>query len=417
MRERADFRHFSVGWQDGLMRNRWIVLGLFYLSSVLNYLDRSVMAALSPLLRQELGFDLTQYGWLQGVFSAFYAFSAPIAGLMVDRYGLTVASVVAVGFWSLAGMSRGLVGSFSGLMATHTLMGVGESAGIPSTAKASHRYLKPDERAFGPAMSQVGLCIGAIAAPTLFTWIAVTFGWRWAFIVPGALGLLWIPLWLWTDKNSYVPEGDPDTVVTKVSPRTMLRDPFLWGMAVGNFFSMATFSLWTVWTTEYFVKTFALKLTNANYTYAWLPQVVAGFGALSGAWFSRRLVTRGMAPFEARRRTCLFAAFFMMTTGLVPLATTPAMAMVLISVSFFAASVWGVNYYTLPVDVYGQGRAGFAVSFLTASFGVFVLVVSPVIGAIAQRQGFAVVCYAFAFFPLIGFGAMEVGRRFRAPVS
>ena len=218
-------------------------MGLFYLSSVLNYLDRSVMAALSPMLRQELGFDLTDYGWLQGVFSAFYAFSAPMAGLMVDRYGLTIASVTAVGFWSLAGMARGLVGSFGGLMATHTLMGVGESAGIPSTAKASHRYLKADERAYGPAMSQVGLCIGAIAAPTLFTWIAVTWGWRWAFLVPGALGLLWIPLWLWTAKNSYVPEGDPETVVTKVSEKEMLRDPFLWGMAVGNFFSMATFSL------------------------------------------------------------------------------------------------------------------------------------------------------------------------------
>ena len=92
-------------------------------------------------------------------------------------------------------------------------------------------------------------------------------------------------------------------------------------------------------------------------------------------------------------------------------------AMVLISVSFFAASVWGVNYYTLPVDVYGQGRTGFAVSYLTASFGVFVLVVSPMIGAIAKRQGFAVVCYAFAFFPLIGYGAMEVGRRFRAAAA
>ncbi len=396
------------------MRNRWIVLSIFYISSVLNYLDRSVMAALSPMLREQLGFSLTDYGWLQGIFSAFYAFSAPIAGLLVDRYGLTIATISAVGFWSIAGMARGLAGNFLGLMATHTVMGVGESAGIPSTAKASHRYLHADERAYGPAISQIGLSIGAIAAPTLFTFIAVTWGWRWAFIVPGALGLLWIPLWLWTSKNSFVPEGDPGTVPPRVAPRDMLRDPMLWGLAVGNFFSMATFSLWTVWTTEYFVRTFHLPLTNANYNYAWMPQVVACLGALSGAWLSKRFVRRGMAPFDARRRTCLMAAFFMTSTGLVPLAATPAMAALLISLSFFAASVWGVNYYTLPVDIYGQGRTGFAVSFLTAAFGLFVLVVSPAIGAIAQRQGFAVVCYTFAFFPLIGYGAMEVGRHFRA---
>ncbi len=396
------------------MRNRWVVLALFYLSSVLNYLDRSVMAALSPLLREQLGFTLTDYGWLQGIFSAFYAFSAPIAGLLVDRYGLTLATIGAVGFWSIAGLARGLATNFIGLMSTHTVMGIFESAGIPSTAKASHRYLKADERAYGPAMSQIGLSIGAIAAPTAFTLIAVTWGWRWAFIVPGVLGLFWIPLWLWTSKNSYVPEGDPETVAPRVNPREMLRDPLLWGFAVGNFFSMATFSLWTVWTTEYFVRTFDLKLTSANYSYAWLPQFVACLGALSGAWISKRFVLRGLTPFEARRRTCLFAAFFMLSTGLVPFAATPAVAALLISISFFAASVWGVNYYTLPVDVYGQGRTGFAVSFLTAAYGAFVLVVSPAIGAIAQRSGFSVVCYAFAFFPLIGYGAMELGRKFRA---
>ena len=396
------------------MRNRWIVLGLFYLSSVLNYLDRSVVAALSPMLREKLGFDLADYGMLQGVFSAFYAFSAPIAGLLVDRYGLTIATIGAVGFWSLAGMARGFMGSFAGLMSTHTVMGIFESAGIPSTAKASHRYLKPDERAYGPAMSQIGLSIGAIAAPTAFTWIAVNWGWQWAFIVPGVLGLLWIPLWLWASKNSYVPEGDPATVAARIQPSVMLRDPLLWGFAVGNFFSMATFSFWTVWTTEYFVKTFSLKLTSANYGYAWMPQVVACLGGLSGAWLSTRFVRRGLSPFDGRRRTCLIAAFFMLSTGAVPFAGSPAVAAVLISVSFFAASVWGVNFYTLPVDVYGQGRTGFAISFLTAAYGVFVLLASPLIGRIAQAQGFAIVCYAFAFFPLIGYGAMELGRKFRA---
>ena len=118
------------------MRNRWIVLGIFYLSSVLNYLDRSVMAALSPMLREQLGFSLTDYGWLQGIFSAFYAFSAPIAGLLVDRYGLTIATISAVGFWSVAGMARGLAGNFMGLMATHTV--------IPQTVRPDHKRYGTD---------------------------------------------------------------------------------------------------------------------------------------------------------------------------------------------------------------------------------------------------------------------------------
>lgn len=400
------------------MNNRWLVLGIFYISSILNYVDRQVLSTLAPLLREKLSFTIEQYGILIGVFNALYAFSAPVSGYLIDRFGLNRGTTTAVGLWSIAGLLRGFASSFGGLMVTHSLLGLFESAGIPSTAKASHRFLKPAERAFGPAISSAGLSIGGIGAATALTWVALNWGWQWAFILPGVLGLLWIPLWLAVSRSMNVPEGDPSTVAPRTSFAELLRDPQLWGFAAGNFFAMTIFALWTFWTTEYFVKTFKLSLAQTNYGYAWMPAAISVLGAMFGAWLSRRLTTtRGLSPEDARRRTVFYTAIGMTSTALVPWMPTAGAAALLISFTYFCAQAQGVNFYTLPVDVYGQGRAAFAVSLLTTAFGVLNLIMGPLVGRVASLHGFAPVCYVCAFCPLIGYAIITVTRRREEPAQ
>ena len=393
------------------MRNRWLVLSIFYISSILNYVDRQVLSTLSPLLREQLHFTVAQYGTMIGVFNAFYAFSAPLSGYLLDRYGLHRGTTTAVALWSLAGLARGFAFSFPSLLATHSILGLFESAGIPSTAKASHRYLKPAERAFGPAISSAGLSIGGIGAATGLTWIALRFGWQWAFIVPGALGLLWIPLWIWVARHEQVPEGDPATVAPRIDFHQMLRDPQLWGFAAGNFFAMTIFALWTFWTTEFFVKTYSLSLAQTNYGFAWMPAAISVLGAMFGAWLSRRLVLGGLTPENARRRTVFFMALGMTITAAVPFMPTAGWAALLISLSYFCAQAQGVNFYTLPVDAYGQSRAAFAVALLTMAFGVLNLIMGPLVGRVVTTHGFAPVCYVCAFCPLIGYAIITLTRR------
>ena len=145
-------------------RLRWLVLSIFVLSTALNYLDRLLLAALAPTLKSEFQLSNTEYGGLISVFSIVYAVTAPVAGWFIDRVGLNAGITVSMAVWSLAGMATGLTRSFGGLLASRTVLGIGEAAGIPCGGKANGMYLQPRELAFGTALNQVGITIGSIAA-------------------------------------------------------------------------------------------------------------------------------------------------------------------------------------------------------------------------------------------------------------
>src|SRR5208283_1085067 len=142
-----------------------------------NYLDRQSLATLAPVLRAEFHLSREEYGWILGAFSITYAASAPFAGMLIDRIGLTRAISLAVGFWSCAGIATGFTTGLGGLVGCRATLGMAESAGIPSAGKAIYAYLRPAERALGNAINQAGVSLGAILAPPLATWIAVRNGW------------------------------------------------------------------------------------------------------------------------------------------------------------------------------------------------------------------------------------------------
>src|SRR5512139_3123408 len=127
--------------------HRWVVLGVFVLSSAINYLDRQTIATLAPILRAEFHLSNAEYGWILTAFSVTYAASAPVAGWLVDRLGLNLGISLAVGLWSVAGVGTGLVRGLAGLAGFRALLGLAEAAGIPAAGKAIHQYLKPEERA------------------------------------------------------------------------------------------------------------------------------------------------------------------------------------------------------------------------------------------------------------------------------
>ena len=182
-------------------RLRWVVLSIFIISTALNYLDRLLLAALAPTLKSEFHLSNTQYGGVISVFSIVYAVMAPVAGWFIDRVGLNAGITVSMAVWSVAGMATGLTRSFGGLLASRTVLGIGEAAGIPCAGKANGVYLQPRELAFGTALNQVGITMGSIAAPLMVAVMAPVYGWRSVFVVCGALGFLWIPVWWFTAKK------------------------------------------------------------------------------------------------------------------------------------------------------------------------------------------------------------------------
>jgi ACS family hexuronate transporter-like MFS transporter len=379
---------------------RWIAVGVFILSSSLNYLDRQLLAALAPTVRGEFQLSNQEYGLLVSAFATVYAVVAPAAGWFIDRVGLNLGAPSAVALWSLAGSATAWTRSFSGLLACRTILGAAEAAGIPAAGKANAIYLEPRELALGTAFNQVGITLGSVAAPVLVTLMQPRYGWRSTFALCGLLGFLWIPLWWFTSKR--VPGGVPENAAVRQHIGNVLRDRRFWGLAVANAFVMTLYALWSNWTTLYFVQERHMTQEEANRQFAWIPAVFATAGGFCGGVLTYRWIRAGMNVLRARMRICWLSAVILLATAAVPVMPHPALAAAAISLSFFWTLAISTNVYALPIDLFGPAHAGLGVAALTSSFGLMTAFLSPWIGSVVDRAGFSPVCVVLAAMPLLG---------------
>jgi len=384
---------------------RWIAIGVFVLSSSLNYLDRQLLAALAPTLRGEFQLSNEQYGLVVSVFAIVYAMVAPAAGWFIDRAGLNLGAGIAVALWSLAGSATAWTRSFSGLLVCRTVLGAAEAAGIPAAGKANATYLEPRELALGTAFNQVGITLGSVAAPLLVTLMQPRYGWRSTFAVCGALGFLWIPLWWFTSQR--IPARVSENSPIREGGGHLLRDPRFWGLALANAFVMTLYALWSNWTTLYFVQERHMTQDQANQQFAWIPAVFATAGGFFGGVMSYRWIRAGMNVLRARMRICWISAVILLATAAVPLMPHPALAAAAISLSFFWTLAISTNVYALPIDLFGPARAGLGVAALTSSFGLMTAFLSPWVGSVVDRVGFAPVCVVLSAMPLVGVGILR----------
>jgi len=392
------------------LSNRWVVASVFYLSSALNYLDRLLLGSMAPHLMKVLNFNAAQYGDLQSLFYIVYSVCSPIAGFLIDKVGLNRGISVALALWSVAGILRGYVDSYWGLVAASCLLAIGESAGIPSTAKFAHRYLRPQERAIGAGMSQLGLAVGGFLAPVVVSYFVTQGNWQYAFVLPGIAGFVWIAVWLWVDRHNKVPPPDAKAQERSFSPAQLLREPGMWGLYLGNIAGMVPYALWSGnWTTLFFTQTYGLTIQEAN-SYAKYTHLVNYAGALFGGWLSGYLVQRGWRPASARIQVCGMVAVGQLVNFAIPNAPDPGWAALGICASYAFAAMFGVNFYTIPVDRYGHGAAAFSVSLLTSAFGVLQVVISPWVGRMAQSTGFGAVCALAALSPLLAYAIVQFTR-------
>src|SRR5258708_6836916 len=178
------------------MSKKWQVCIVLFLATTLNYLDRQTLSILAPALQKELHLDNEALGWLFAVFYYAYTFSQMAVGPILDRVNLRWAFAVAVFLWSLVSVLTGLANGFVALLVFRLSLGVVESANWPAGMRVVSRLLEPRERALGNGIFTSGTSVGALVAPGLILAIAATLGWRWAFVLIGSLGVLWICGWI-----------------------------------------------------------------------------------------------------------------------------------------------------------------------------------------------------------------------------
>lgn len=388
-------------------RLRWLAIAVFALANALNFMDRQILAALAPQLMSEFHISAAGYGDVILAFSLTYALAAPLAGLLIDRLGLPFGASIAVGIWSFAGMATGWTSSLFGLKITRGLLGLGESGGVPATGKASALYLPPKERAMGAAVFQVGLTLGAIAAPLLAETIARLYGWRMAFMLLGAFGFLWIPLWLLISKR--VPK-QPEPA-RQAPARAILQDRRYWALLAANVLLMSVYSLWVNWTTVFLVRAHHLPQHQANFQLAWIPPLFATAGGLFGGWLTMRWAGDKQDVTPARLRVILFGSLLLLLGALVPFMPTPGLATAFICLSFFACVASSVNIYALPLDLFGSGHAAFAVAGLTSVYGLLQGVFSSGVGRVVDHYGFTPVCIGVALLPITSWLVLHLTLR------
>ncbi len=381
---------------------RWVAFFVFVVSSTLNYLDRQLLATLAPLIMAEFKFDQTGFGFLISAFSIAYAASSLLAGRFLDRVGVNRGMSASVSWWSVAAIATGLTRGLGGLTICRVALGVGESAGVPASGKVNGMYLKPEERALGTAVNQIGLSLGLVIAP-LFIGMARAYTWRAPFVITGLFGFLWIPLWRGVSR--IVPPGDHSRKLTARSFKSrpgfsLLLDRSLVLIVLANVLWMGSYSLWSNWTTLYLTRVHHLTLQQSA-SYVWLPPLISNLGGFFGGWLSLRWVRHGAKPVAARQKAVWVAALGSLTTLLLPFAPDAQWATTVISISFFFALAGSVNIYAIPIDLYGAARSGLAISALTCAYGVLQTVISPVIGYLSDHRLYTQVVWIVTLPPIL----------------
>jgi ACS family hexuronate transporter-like MFS transporter len=381
---------------------RWVAISVFIFASVLNYLDRQILATMVDIWRAhpEFPFTYDDYGLLLSVFSIAYAASALFVGWFVDRVGLNRGAGFSVALWAVASFGTGASHTVHALLVWRALLGVSEASAIAAVTKAIAMYLLPRERAVGQATSQLGLSLGAGIAPAFAVYFSYRYSWHWAFYAAGILSLLWIPIWLATSHK--IPAMAPLPPGGSSHSFHLLRDPQLWVLIVANMLGMTVYSLWANWAPTYLIRVHHLTPQQAAH-YTWMVPISGYFGGLLGGAISWQFVRSGRTPVAARKRACLIATLFLLGTMAVPLAPNPVLATLGMSLSYFWVCAWSVNHYTLPIDLYGAGRAAFGGAALVFAYGVMQAMISRPLAVFIENLGFTPVCVVFAVLPILGY--------------
>ena len=176
---------------------RWIIAGWLTLSTILNLIDRQTLSILAPLLRDKFHLSPQDYANIVSAFLISYAVMYTVGGRFVDWIGERVGMAACILWWSICAMLTSLAQGFWSLGIIRFLLGLGEPGNYPAALRATTRWFPKAERGLPIALFSSGSAVGNIIAPPMIAGLMLLWGWRAAFIIPGALGLVWLVVWLW----------------------------------------------------------------------------------------------------------------------------------------------------------------------------------------------------------------------------
>jgi MFS transporter, ACS family, hexuronate transporter len=347
---------------------RWIICGLLFLATTINYIDRQVLGILAPTLQHDIGWTEVQYGYIVTAFQAAYAIGLLVVGGLLDVIGTKIGFAFALIFWSLAAMAHALARTPLGFGMARFGLGLGEAGNFPAAIKTVAEWFPKKERAFATGVFNSGSNVGAIVAPAIVPWIALTLGWRWAFILTGAIGFAWLLLWwsmyepperhprLTASELAFI-RSDPQDAMTKIPWLRLAALRQTWAFALGKFMTDPIWWFYLYWIPKFLNEKHGLTLGKLGPPLITI-YVLADIGSIGGGWLSSRFIRSGWSVNAARKTAMLICALCVVPIVFASQVSNVWSAVALISLAAAAHQGWSANIFTLASDMFPRRAVG-----------------------------------------------------------
>lgn len=357
---------------------RWMVCGLIFFATTINYLDRAVISLLKPYLETEFNWSESDYANIVIAFQVAYAVGLLAAGRLIDRLGSKLGYALALFTWSIAAVGHSFVRSTLGFIVARAALGVTEAGNFPSAIKATAEWFPKKERALATGIFNSGTNVGAILAPLSVPFIAESFGWRWAFLITGAVGFLWLFFWfIWYEipsrqkrlgKNEFdFIHSDKEYIVSEklttenktVRWAELFRLNQTWAFTLGKFLTDPIWWFYLFWLPAFLKAEYNLTGTAIVFPVA-MVYTMSTFGSIGGGWLPYYFINRGWSVYKSRK-----TSMFIYACLVVPVifaqwlgAINMWFAVVIIGMAASAHQAWSANIFTTVSDMFPKQLVG-----------------------------------------------------------
>lgn len=380
-------------------RYRWVICAMLFFATTINYIDRQVLGILATDdgFKHTIGWNEAEYGYVNTAFQAAYALGLLLVGYLMDRFGTRKGFSISITFWSVAAMCHSFARSALGFGAARFALGLGEAGNFPAAIKTVAEWFPKKERALATGIFNSGSNVGAIVAPLAVPFIAVTYGWQWAFVITGTLGFIWLIFWLKVYRRpeehpklskaelAHI-QSDPAEPMTKIPWGRLIPHKQTWAFALGKFLTDPIWWVYLFWLPKFLNTNYGLNITQIG-----LPLVViyisADIGSIGGGWLSSSLIKRGWTVNKARKTTMLICALAVVPIMFAAKASNLWVAVALVSLAAAAHQGWSANIFTLVSDMFPRRAVGSVVGIGGMAGSIGGMLIATAVGLILQYTG------------------------------
>jgi len=377
---------------------RWTVCALLFFATTINYVDRQILGILAPLLQSEIKWTESDYGWIVTAFQAAYALGLVAFGWFIDKYGTKIGYTVSIVCWSVAAMAHALVRTPFGFGVARAGLGLSEAGNFPCAIKAVAEWFPKKERALTTGIFNSGANIGAVAAPAIVPWLTITYGWQAAFIATGAIGFVWVVLWVLLYERpeeqkklskaelEYILSDPAEPAQAKVSWLKLLKYKQTWAFVLGKFMTDPIWWFYLYWLPKFLNQRYGLTITNLGVPLIAI-YMMTSVGSIGGGWMSGRLIKNGWTINRSRK-----LVMFICALCVVPIVAASQVAdlwasVLLIGLAAAAHQGWSANLFTTASDMFPKRVVGSVVGLGGMAGSIGGMVFSASAGYILEWTG------------------------------